>query len=71
MEQNIAILIADLPGYTALTETHGSVTAADIVDKFHEIVHQSLVGESQLHERFQNKKFIIISPAHPDLTKKG
>jgi hypothetical protein len=30
MEQNITILIANLSGYTALTETHGSVVAADL-----------------------------------------
>jgi class 3 adenylate cyclase len=27
MEENIAILMADLSGYTALTETHGAVSA--------------------------------------------
>jgi len=27
MEKNVAILMADLSGYTALTETHGSVQA--------------------------------------------
>ncbi len=30
MERNVAILMADLSGYTALTETHGSVSAADL-----------------------------------------
>jgi class 3 adenylate cyclase len=34
MEKNIAILMADLSGYTALTETHGSSAAADIIDKY-------------------------------------
>ena len=31
MEQNLAILMPDLSGYTALTEIHGSVAAADKV----------------------------------------
>ena len=34
MEQNTAILIADLSGYTALTEAHGASTAANTIDKF-------------------------------------
>jgi len=38
MEENIAILIADLSGYTALTETHGAASAADIIDKYIQIV---------------------------------
>jgi adenylate cyclase len=65
MEQNIAILIADLSGYTALTETHGAATAADLVDKFLEIVHESLVGESQLHQRVGDEVMIVsTSPDH-------
>jgi class 3 adenylate cyclase len=34
MEEDIAILMADLSGYTALTETHGPHGAADIVEKY-------------------------------------
>jgi adenylate cyclase len=66
VEQNIAILIADLSGYTALTETHGAATAADIIDKFHEIVRQSLVGKSRLHERVGDE-VMIVSEAPDDL----
>jgi adenylate cyclase len=65
MEQNIAILIADLSGYTALTETHGAATAADLVDKYLEIVHESLVGESKLHQRVGDEVMIVsTSPDH-------
>ena len=65
MEQNIAILIADLSGYTALTETHGATTAADVIDKYLEIVHESLVGESQLHQRVGDEVMIVsTSPDH-------
>ena len=45
MEKNIAILMADLSGYTALTETHGSVAAADIIDRYIAIVENCLVGD--------------------------
>jgi len=65
VEENIAILIADLAGYTALTETHGAFAAADVVDKFIEIVDESLVGESKLHERVGDEVMIVSnSPDH-------
>jgi len=59
MEQNIAILIADLSGYTALTETHGASSAADLIDKYIEIVNNSLVGNSHLHERVGDEVMIV------------
>lgn len=64
MEKNIAILMADLSGYTALTETHGSVAAADLIDKYTGIVENSLVGDSKLHERTGDE--IMIVSASPD-----
>ena len=50
MEKNVAILMADLSGYTALTETHGSVLAADLIDKYIHIAENCLVGDSKLHQ---------------------
>jgi adenylate cyclase len=64
MEENIAILMADLSGYTALTETHGSVAAADLIDKYIGIVENCLVGDSKLHERTGDE--IMIVSASPD-----
>ncbi len=66
MEQNIAILIADLTGYTALTETHGASSAADLIDRYIEIVNNSLVGESHLHERVGDE-VVIVSDSPDDL----
>src|ERR1700712_148381 len=63
MEQNIAILIADLSGYTALTETHGSSAAADIVDRFLEITKHSLAGNSKLHQRVGDEVMIVSTSA--------
>jgi class 3 adenylate cyclase/YHS domain-containing protein len=59
MEKNIAILIADLSGYTALTETHGSHAAADLIDKYIGIVENCLVGDSKLHERTGDEVMIV------------
>ena len=61
MEQNTAILFADLSGYTALTETHGASTAADIIDTFLYNVDKSLAGDSKLHDRVGDEVLIISS----------
>jgi adenylate cyclase len=63
MEENIAILMADLSGYTALTETHGSSDAADLVEKYITIVHNSLVGDSELHGVVGDEVIIISTSA--------
>jgi adenylate cyclase len=61
MEKNIAILMADLSGYTALTETHGAVAAADLIDKYIGIVENCLIGDSHLHERTGDEIMVISS----------
>jgi adenylate cyclase len=63
MEQDVSILIADLSGYTALTETHGAFSAADLIDKYIEIVNDSLVGTSLLEERTGDEVMIIATHA--------
>ncbi len=63
MEQDIAILIADLSGYTALTEVHGASTAADIIDTYLGLVQASLVGNSRLHGRTGDEVLIVSDAA--------
>lgn len=63
MEQDIAILIADLTGYTALTEVHGASTAADIIDTYMEVVNASLVGDSRLHQRVGDEVLLLSDSA--------
>ncbi|TMI79593.1 MAG: hypothetical protein E6H10_15155 [Bacteroidetes bacterium] len=63
MEKNLAILIADLSGYTALTEAHGAISAADLIEKFLKIVQESLVGDSHLHQRRGDEVMIISESA--------
>src|SRR5688500_7900289 len=62
-EENIAILVADLTGYTALTETHGAGGAADMIDNYLDIVNDSLVGESYLHEQTGDEVMIVSASA--------
>ena len=68
MEQNIAILIADLSGYTALTETHGSSTAADLIDRFLTITAGCLTGDTQLHQRVGDEVMIVSASADDLMT---
>ncbi|MDO1449202.1 adenylate/guanylate cyclase domain-containing protein [Rhodocytophaga aerolata] len=63
MERKLAILVADLAGYTALTEAHGSFSAAQIVDKYLQIVNNSLTGSSRLVERVGDEVVIIAEIA--------
>ena len=63
METNIAIMMADLSGYTAMTEVHGADSAISIIDKYLEIVKKSLVGSSQLHERVGDEMIIVANTA--------
>ena len=66
MEKNLAILIADLSGYTALTEAHGATSAADLIETFLKIVQNSLVGDSHLHQR-RGDEVMIISESPENL----
>lgn len=63
MERDLGILIADLSGYTALTETHGASSAADLIDKYIEMVNNSLVGVSRLHERVGDEVMVVSDSA--------
>lgn len=63
MEKAVAILMADLSGYTALTETHGAASAADLIDKYIRIAKSCLVGDSKLHQRTGDEiMFVSDSP---------
>lgn len=51
METTIAILMADLSGFTAMTEVHGPEMAAQMIDKYVSLVKSSLKGQSSMLER--------------------
>ena len=50
-EIDIVLLVADLSGYTALTEAHGNVSAAKVVNRYTEIAKESLNEGTRLIER--------------------
>ena len=64
----MAILFADLSGYTALTEVHGSIMAADLIDKYISLVKSSLVGKCKLQERVGDE-IMIVSECADDLVR--
>ena len=51
MEKNVAIMMADLSGYSALTERHGAVAAANLIDKYMSIAEKSLIGDCKVHQQ--------------------
>ena len=67
-EKLIAILMADLSGYTAMTEVHGPAQAMFIADKFIDLVEKSLSGKSKLFERIGDQ-VVIISENPDDLAR--
>jgi class 3 adenylate cyclase/YHS domain-containing protein len=56
-------LIADLSGYTALTEAHGSISAARIIKRYIEIVRECLLEDSRLVETVGDEVLIIGNDA--------
>jgi len=60
-QQQLAFLIADLSGYTALTEAHGDLSAAQVVERYGEIVQSALCSDAQLVERVGDEVLIVSS----------
>jgi adenylate cyclase len=63
MEQNVAILMADLSGYSALTEVHGALSAANLIDKYIAIAENCLVGDSRLHQQTGDELMLVSDSA--------
>ena len=49
----------DIAGFTALTETHGAQTAADLVDRFGELVAQALGTDGRVVDRAGDAIFVV------------
>jgi len=58
-ELKTSFLIADLAGYTSLTETHGNLSAAKLVLRYVEIVKMSLKGDSFLKDKIGDEVLIV------------
>jgi class 3 adenylate cyclase len=62
-EIDLVLLIADLSGYTALTEAHGNLSAAKIVNRYVEVVQEALHPGTRLVERVGDEVLIVASDA--------
>ena len=60
-EIDIVLLVADLSGYTALTEAHGNISAAKVVNRYIEIAEESLCEGTRIIERVGDE--ILITGA--------
>jgi class 3 adenylate cyclase len=58
-EVEVTFLIADLAGFTALTETHGNLHAAHVVTRFLELVRATLQPGARLVERVGDAVLIV------------
>jgi class 3 adenylate cyclase/YHS domain-containing protein len=58
-EVEVTFLIADLAGFTALTETHGNLHAAHVVTRFLELVRATLQPGARLMERVGDAVLIV------------
>ena len=62
-ERDIVILVADLSGYTALTEAHGNASAAKIINRYSEIAKESLHAGTSVLERVGDEIVFAITDA--------
>ena len=62
----LAILMADLSGFTAMTEMHGPQSAIDTVNRYLELAGKSMYGSSRLLERVGDQ-LVIVSPDSSDI----
>lgn len=63
-EIKTSFLIADLAGYTSLTETHGNLSAANLISRYVEIVNISLKDNTLLKERVGDEILVVSSHSH-------
>lgn len=56
-----SFLFADLAGFTALTEAHGDVDAADVAERFTKLARASLVEGSELVKTIGDEAMIVAS----------
>jgi class 3 adenylate cyclase len=64
-ERHFTVLMADLAGYTALTEAHGSAQAAQIVARYLELAHEATVPGARLMERVGDGLVFVAAEAAP------
>ncbi len=59
--ESLAVLFADLSGFTALTETHGDRDASDIAERFYALAQESLTGDARLVKTIGDAVMIVAA----------
>jgi len=61
-EKNIeaTFCFVDIAGYTALTDSHGEVAAADLIDDFSELIRLSIKPPGQIQELIGDCAFLVF-----------
>jgi class 3 adenylate cyclase/YHS domain-containing protein len=62
-----AVAFADLAGYTALTEAHGDLGAADVALRFFELATAHLIGDGRVVKTIGDAVMCVASDAHHGL----
>jgi len=60
-EPRRTVCFADLAGYTALTDAHGDVSAADIAQRFFDLTAELLTGDARLVKTIGDAVMIVTS----------
>ena len=68
ISKNVALLMADLTGYTASTEVHGALSALKLIQTYMKIAGESLHGSSSILERVGDQ-IVIVSPIADDVAQ--
>lgn len=58
-----AVAFADLAGYTALTEAHGDVGAADVAERFFALAASVLMGDARVVKTIGDAVMVVTSDA--------
>ena len=64
-ETDLVFVMADLSGFTALTEAHGNLRAADVVARYQEIVRSVLEPGVRFLERVGDEVVLVAEEAAP------
>jgi class 3 adenylate cyclase/YHS domain-containing protein len=66
-EETRTVAFADLAGYTALTEAHGDIGAADTAQRFFDLASSVLVGDARIVKTIGDAVMIVTSDARQGL----
>jgi class 3 adenylate cyclase len=58
--QEATFCFVDIAGYTALTDSHGELAAADLIEEFHELIRTSVESMGRMQELTGDCAFLVF-----------